>query len=340
MHRPFQDLGDILARRHGNRLDGLAAGAEHDALLAVAGDIDRLFDADRTVLHLFPLLGLDSGFIWQFVVDAQEQLFTRDLGGEAAHRQVGDLVFRVEPRAGGDVIGEPGGDIIDAGAGLGGDHERPVEGHARIGLGGQRQQAVALDQINLVQDQDLGVVNLGQFGEDLEIVIVQTLLGIDQHRHQIGIMRAAPSGGHHGPVQPAAGPEDAGGVDEDHLALAENGDAAYQRAGRLHLVGDDGANQLIEQGRLARVGRADQRDEAGAGRQRRRHGLGGGRCRVRRTGGLARGRFVLAVYRITHRFRPSKAPRAPAQRRRRPVLLPVLIVHGLRRRSCRRYRPR
>ena len=64
--------------------------------------------------------------------------------------------------------------------------------------------------------------------------------------------------------------EDAGRVDEDDLRVVVDGDAAHDGARRLHLVGDDrhlGADQLVDQRRLAGIGRADQGDEAGAGRQ-------------------------------------------------------------------------
>ena len=69
----------------------------------------------------------------------------------------------------------------------------------------------------------------------------------------------------------AARLEDAGRVDEDDLRVAVRGDAAHDGARRLHLVGDDrhlGADQLVDQRRLAGIGRADQRDEARMGRRR------------------------------------------------------------------------
>ena len=68
--------------------------------------------------------------------------------------------------------------------------------------------------------------------------------------------------------------EDAGRVDEDDLGACRDGDAADERARRLHLVGDDrhlGADEAVEQRRLAGVGRADEGDEAAASvRVRRR----------------------------------------------------------------------
>src|SRR5690606_31458974 len=59
----FEDLADLLPCRLADGADRLALVAEHDALLAVALDIDHLLDAHRAVLFLLPLLGFDMGGI-------------------------------------------------------------------------------------------------------------------------------------------------------------------------------------------------------------------------------------------------------------------------------------
>lgn len=59
MHLLLGCLGDLLARRLADRLDGAPALADDDLLLTVAGDIDRLFDARRTILLIGPGLRLD-----------------------------------------------------------------------------------------------------------------------------------------------------------------------------------------------------------------------------------------------------------------------------------------
>jgi hypothetical protein len=114
------------------------------------------------------------------------------------------------------------------------------------------------------------------------------LVHIDEQADEIGIARAAPGAGDHGAVEPALGLEDAGGIDEDHLSLAGERDAAHLGARRLHLARDDrdlGADQGVEQGRFAGIRRADQRDKAAAGyrslfhpvrRFTRQHRLGSG----------------------------------------------------------------
>src|SRR5581483_1567746 len=54
VHLGLGRLGDLLARRLPDRLDGGAAFAEHDLALALALDIDRLLDADVALAQLLP----------------------------------------------------------------------------------------------------------------------------------------------------------------------------------------------------------------------------------------------------------------------------------------------
>ena len=106
--------------------------------------------------------------------------------------------------------------------------------------------------------------------EDRVGVALDAALGVDQQHDDVGVLGAAPGGGHHRLVEPALGLEDARRVDEDDLRGAVGGDAAHDGARRLHLVGDDrdlGADEPVDQRRLAGIGRADQRDEAGACRR-------------------------------------------------------------------------
>src|SRR6185312_10721169 len=59
VNAPAQQFLQLGARQFADLLDGRAALAQHDRLLAVALDIDHLVDADRSVLALLPLLGFD-----------------------------------------------------------------------------------------------------------------------------------------------------------------------------------------------------------------------------------------------------------------------------------------
>ena len=65
MDRALDQLRDFLAGQAPDLLDGRAAIAEDDALVAVARDEDDLFDARRSVLEVLPVLGLDRQLVGQ-----------------------------------------------------------------------------------------------------------------------------------------------------------------------------------------------------------------------------------------------------------------------------------
>src|SRR5262249_23115857 len=68
VHRSARDLGNLLACRRADLLDGLALGAEHDHALALARHIDRLFDPDSAVLQFLPVRSLHRELIGQFLM--------------------------------------------------------------------------------------------------------------------------------------------------------------------------------------------------------------------------------------------------------------------------------
>src|SRR6185437_10532011 len=75
-------------------------------------------------------------------------------------------------------------------------------------------------------------------------------------------------------LEAALGCEDAGRVDEDELRLVLDDDAEDARARRLHLGRDDrhlGADELVDERRLAGIGGADQGLIAAARRLGRAH---------------------------------------------------------------------
>ena len=72
MDRPFQNFRQLLASGDRDGLDGFAALAEDDLLLAVTFDENGLLDAGGAVLLVLPLVGLDGRGIGQLVVEAHE----------------------------------------------------------------------------------------------------------------------------------------------------------------------------------------------------------------------------------------------------------------------------
>ena len=145
-----------LAGRLADRLDGLAALAEHDLPLALALDEDRLLDAHRAVLALLPLVGLDRRVVGQLLVQPLVDLLARDLGGEHAQRRVGDLVLRDRARG-------PAASVA-ARSRLRSSTPSPVSAETmKVRSNGTRAFSAAasassfgaLDQVDLVEDQDL-----------------------------------------------------------------------------------------------------------------------------------------------------------------------------------------
>ena len=62
---------------------------------------------------------------------------------------------------------------------------------------------------------------------------------VDQMDDHLSVLRPAPGGADHGAVQLAARLEDAGGIDQNDLGLAVQGDPAHGEPRGLDLLGDD-----------------------------------------------------------------------------------------------------
>ena len=183
-----------------------------------------------------------------------------------------------------------------------------------------REQRRLVGQIDLVQHQHLGLRDVRELRQDSLGLFVDALLGVDQQHDDVGVVRAAPGGGHHRAVEPAPRRENARRVHQDKLRVADDRDPAHHGARGLHLAGNDGdfgADQRVGQRRLAGVRRADQRDEAAAPLVRRR-----------------RWNIALAVSHSRLRLRAS------ALRRRRPARPRVWSVRSLQRARASGHRPR
>src|SRR5665213_2476289 len=131
----------------------LAALADHDRLLAVAHDMDDLGNLDAAVGEFLPAFGLDGRGIGQLLVQLQEDLLTRNLGGEQALRCVGHLLGRKQPGALRHHAGEIILQILDAVAQQRRQHEDAVEDALGVKRLGQGQQRLALHLVDLVERQ-------------------------------------------------------------------------------------------------------------------------------------------------------------------------------------------
>src|SRR5258705_2147715 len=272
VHPLLDHLGDLAASLGADRLDGLPAIAEHDLTLTLSFDEDRLLDSHRAVLALLPARSFDRRLVRQFLVQTQIELFARDLGGKLPQRRVSDLVLRIVPWPGRHLGGKPALEVRHPITTERGDHKTRGKTRALVGLLSQRQQCGFLHQVDLVEEQHLALRYGGEAVEHAASFGIDPTFGIDQHAYDVGIARARPGGRDHGALEPALGCENARRVDEHELRIALDRDAPQQRARGLDLVRDDrdlGANQSIDERRLAGIGRTNQRDEAAAAAWRR-----------------------------------------------------------------------
>src|ERR1700722_10264066 len=273
MHRRAMGFGDVLAGGGADRLYRPSALAEHDLAVALAADEDRLLDAGRAVRLFLPLLGLDRRLIGQFVVQPLDQLLSGDLGRERPDRRFRDLVLREEQGPEWNHPGEAVQELRQPVAGRGADHEGLLEGKRRVQSGGELEQLRPFDEVDLVEDGEPWLAGSADRAQDrLRLLgqahLIDLLAGVDQEHEKVSIARGAPGGSDHRPVEAALGREQAGCVDEHELGLALCENAAHGRAGGLRLAGDDRdllADQRIDEGRLAGVGRADDGDEPASG---------------------------------------------------------------------------
>ena len=169
-------------------------------------------------------------------------------------------------------------EAVEPVAGRGADHEGLVEAKRGVEPRPRAPAASAAPRVDLVEDEQL---RLPAFAERLQDRLgllghgrmACLFPGVDQERQHVGVRRRAPGGGDHRPVEAALRREEARRVDEHDLRLACGQHAAHGRARRLRLARDDRhlvADERVDERRLARVGRADQRDEAASRLRSRR----------------------------------------------------------------------
>ena len=256
------------AGRDAQLLELRAALADDDGFLTVAHDDDFLFDAGAAVGALLPAGGEDGGGIGQFLPQLVIELLARDFGGDERGRHIGQVVGGEDPVLHRHVAGKVFFDILHAVAGFGGDHEGFLENVFGGQLLRDGEDFHLGELIDLVEDEDGPALLLLQLLHDLAGLVVIAAGGIDDEQDDIGIDQALPGGADHGAVKAAARGEDARRVEQADLAFPVGEDAEDAGARGLRLGAGDGqfvAQQAVEQGGFARVGRADDGGEAAIG---------------------------------------------------------------------------
>ena len=222
-------------------------------------------NGDRSVLALFIFLGLDRARIREFGVELKVELLARHLCGKHPVGGVGNLLLREVPGTFGHACGERGLEVGNAVAGGGGDHEDLLELHPLVQLGGEGEELVLGGYVDLVEDQDLGLRAALQRIQHRLDAGGEAGLRVDHEGDEIGILSPAPCSGDHGAIEAAPRLEDAGRVDEQGLSIVQDGDPHEAGAGGLRLGADDRdllSDERVDEGRLARIGRTHDGDEA------------------------------------------------------------------------------
>ena len=151
------------------------------------------------------------------------------------------------------------------------DHEDRVKAAHSRELIGESKEALAAHQIDLVQDEDRRPVSRGEAVQDPACIAIDAAGGIDQQRRLVRILRARPGRRYHRPVEAPTRSKDARCIDIDDLRSTFDGDAEQPGPRRLRLRRNDRelmADEAVEQGRLAGIRRADQRNIAAPRRRR------------------------------------------------------------------------
>ena len=251
------------------RLSRRAALADHDRLLAVALDQDLLADGGRTVRAVLPRLGLDRGGIRQLLVELVDDLLAGQLGRDHPVGGIRHLVLGVEPGTFGQRLGEGLLDVGDAIALRGADHEHLVGLEPRAEVGDKASSLSFRMRSILLRTRNKGWSRSGEIGDDALDPGVSPASASITSTIRSASPAPAPGRRDHRPVEPPLRLENARRIDQQDLRFAMDRDAHQPRARRLRLGADDRdllPDQRIDQRRLARIGRADHRDKARAGR--------------------------------------------------------------------------
>src|SRR5688572_6507767 len=266
VHLAAEQLFHVLARRGRHALQALAAGAEHDRLLAVAFHQDGGLDAPKLAL-LLEAVDDDFAAVRQLGPHLLEQLLAQQLRGEEALVAVGELVRRVGRRRLGQRLAQRFEQLRDVPAGLGAyRHDGGELARLRQALEERQQLRAVLHHVDLVDRRDDTLR-----GRDLvqhRLVVRPEAQRFHHEERDIGVARGLGGAAVEAAVQRVAGlcllP---GRVDEHVLALRRGQDAGDQVARGLRLGRDDGdllAHHPVEQAGFAGVRAAGEADGAAA----------------------------------------------------------------------------
>ena len=270
---PAQQLLDVSAGLRADLLEPRTLSADDDGLLGVTLDIDVHVNVKhrRAVVALATrpfddLLDLDGQGVRQLVAHALQGGLADEFGDEGVTRLVGDVAVGIERGRERHSLGEHLTQVIDALAfhGRNGDDGRPLPQLL------DRQQvlhdAVARHGVALGRHRDDRALDAAQLAGDELVAGADALVGGQAEEHDVNLGKGL---AHHvveALAQQRARTVVSGSVHEHQLVVIPVHDAANVVTRGLGAARGDrdlASDQRVRQGRLADVGAADDRHEAG-----------------------------------------------------------------------------
>ena len=265
--RPEEPL-QLQAGGRADPLDHLSTASHHDRFLRLPVDHDRAIQPHQPALagRLLELVDDDGAGKRDLVVRRLQELLPHDLGRKKPFRPVSDVVGRISRLPLRQPIDEQPFETIHVLS------RRCRHGHDFGELSvlsvplHDRQEARLLHQVDLIEDQDDRRLQVPhQVGDEL-VAFAGRLARIHHEADDVHFAHRFDGGVHHLHVHPVERTVNARRIDEHDLGVRVVAHAVNPRPRRLRLVGDDGelgADDPVEQRRLAGIRTADERDETG-----------------------------------------------------------------------------
>ena len=201
-----------------------------------------------------------------FVFSQVQQLLADDLGNDQSLRLIGNhvvgVIFRTDRQEFFDLVEE----IVDVGSVRRADRNDRRETSPRGVFGEDRQQFFAIEQIDLVDDQNHRTLGRLQPLENVFLAAAEFFIGVDHKQNYVDFFQRTFRRAEHVFAELELRFMNAGRVEENHLRVVDCQNALNARARRLRLIGSDRdllPDQSIDQRRLADIRTSDHRREAG-----------------------------------------------------------------------------
>ena len=242
-----------------------AAATNDDGFLAVAIDVDRGTNADEARAFVKGVHQNGDG-VRNFLTGKREDFFAKEFGDKETLGLIGEEVvweIRLAFREMGDEVVQEASQAIASQRGNGNDFSKVRFAGERVDEGKELRFG---DKVNLVEKKKAMTFEAAGAVESSSVVGGERLSGVKKYGEKVDTVESQLDLLHHLATEGRFGAMKARSVDENDLRAGSIDDALNPIAGGLGARRDDGdfaANQLVDQGGLARVWAAQKCDEAG-----------------------------------------------------------------------------